>query len=176
MTALLVGSVLAVLGLVFVLWPVVRGAVAADAPAAGPVLGEEASALDALREIEFDQATGKLSAEDYASLRASYTPLALAELKAREATDAAAVVDVTVVEPAAGSARTTSDLDPAEQLIARAKARARSCPEHGLRSESDARFCSDCGRFLGTACLACGAQVESERARFCTECGGSLAA
>ncbi len=133
MAALIVGSLLALLGLVYVLWPIVLGDVLPATTAPAAELPDEASAIDALREIEFDQATGKLSAEDYASLRASYTPLALAELKARD------------------GARTTSDLDPAEQLIARVRARARSCP-------------------------ACGARVESDEARFCTECGGSLAA
>ncbi len=139
MTALVVGSVLAVLGLVYVLWPVVRGTVGGGAAVTGPELPDEASALDALREIEFDQATGKLSADDYAALRAEYTPLALAELKAREGSVAARASDVTGLD------------DPAEQLIARAKARARYCP-------------------------ACGEKVVSVEARFCTECGGSLAA
>jgi hypothetical protein len=169
MTALIVGSVLAVLALVFVLWPLVRGAAELRAPANVPDLPPEASALDALREIEFDEATGKLSAGDYAALRATYTPLALAELRARDASAAA-------VEPGDSVASTEGTRDAAEELIARAKQRARTCVTCGPRPESDAWFCSDCGRFLGTACLACGAQVESERARFCTECGSSLAA
>jgi hypothetical protein len=31
------------------------------------------SAIDALREIEFDRATGKLSDDDYAALKTEYT-------------------------------------------------------------------------------------------------------
>lgn len=168
MTALVVGSVLAVLALVFVLWPLVRGAAELRATANAPDLPPEASALDALREIEFDEATGKLSADDYAALRATYTPLALAELRERDASVGA--------EPGGVRTRTDGTVDAAEELIARAKQRARSCTTCGPRPEADAWFCSDCGRFLGTACLGCGAQVESELARFCTECGGSLAA
>lgn len=168
MTALVVGSVLSVLALVFVLWPLVRGAAELRATADVPDLPPEASALDALREIEFDEATGKLSADDYAALRATYTPLALAELRERDASVGA--------EPGDPVARTGGTVDAAEELIARAKTRARSCVQCGPRPEADAWFCSDCGRFLGTACLGCGAQVESELARFCTECGGSLAA
>ena len=86
MTALLVGSGLAVAALLYVLLPLVRGAGVTDAtfvvePSdAEPVAG----GIEALREIEFDRATGKLSDEDYASLRARYAPLALAELRARE--------------------------------------------------------------------------------------------
>lgn len=151
MAALVVGSVLAVLGLMYVLWPVVRGTVGSNAPTTGPDVPDEASALDALREIEFDQATGKLSADDYAALRAEYTPLALAELKAREGSVVARAAEVMALEPAGQGERTNADLDPAEQLIARAKARARYCP-------------------------ACGEKVVSVEARFCTECGGSLAA
>lgn len=182
MAALLIGSVLAVAALVFVLWPLLRGAEALRTAAHAPEMAPESSAIEALREIEFDQATGKLSEEDYAALRTSYTPLALAELKAKEAADvdAAAVTTARASgSAAAGSLETVQDLgalDPAEQLIARAKSRAKACATCGPRPEADALFCSDCGRVLVEACLRCGARVESDRARFCTECGSALAA
>lgn len=134
MGALFLGSALAVLGLAFVLMPLLRGAVAQPDVAAVPELPPEASAIDALREIEFDEATGKLSPEDYATLKATYTPLALAELRARETTDAALGADA--VE------------DAAEALIARVKAQGPRCPTHGPRPEPDALFCSDCGAAL----------------------------
>lgn len=191
MLALLLGSVLAVLALAYVMLPLLRGAATRAEPVVlAPELPPEASALEALREIEFDQATGKLSPEDYATLKATYTPKALAELKVMEAavaasrpaqTDAtAAVAGVPADAAASGSAATASgsapSLDPAEAMIARARQRALSCPEHGPRPESDAMFCSDCGRYLGKACISCGATVSSETARFCTECGSALAA
>lgn len=165
MVALLVGTVLAVLGLAYVLLPLMRGASTSAPVPIAPDLPPEASAVDALREIEFDQATGKLSDEDYAALRAEYTPLALAELRARESADAAA----------AGESGIALD-DAAEQMIARAKQRGMSCASCGPRPEPDALYCSDCGRFLGVACLTCGAPVPSDTARFCTECGAALAA
>lgn len=158
MTALIVGTLLAVTALAYVMLPLVRGATIARGEAA-PELPEESSAIDALREIEFDQATGKLSPEDYAALKATYTPLALAELRSREASSGIAA----------------DAPDPAEVLIARFKERRATCPEHGPRPESDAVFCSDCGRHLGGACAGCGEPVEAGAARFCVHCGASLA-
>jgi len=163
---LLAGSALAVAALAFVLWPILAGMRgmtvvsprAADAP--------EASAMEALREIEFDRATGKLSTEDYDALRARYAPRAVEELRARDAGQSAPAV---VAPSAAG--------DPAEALIARVKSsRGLVCPKDGPRPESDALFCSDCGRYLGTSCLKCGAAIADPHARFCAECGTTLAA
>lgn len=165
MLDLVVGTILAVLGLVFVLKPLMRGATPSAPVPRGPELPEESSALDALREIEFDEATGKLSPEDYATLKAEYTPLALAELRAREQADAEAA------GPSAAAAE-----DVAEQMIARAKTRGMRCANCGPRPEPDALYCSDCGRFLGAACFSCGAPVGSDSARFCVECGAALAA
>lgn len=135
MLALLVGSVLAVLGLVYVLYPLLHGGVNTPLPPDAPELRPEASAIDALREIEFDEATGKLSPEDYATLKATYTPMALAELRAREAG---------AIATTSGADRAVDDA--AEALIARAKERALFCVECGAPVGSDsARFCVECG-------------------------------
>lgn len=161
MGPLLLGSALAVLALVYVLWPLFREVRAGSAAVVERTSGSEASAVEALREIEFDRATGKLSDEDYATLRATYAPRALAELDARAAGPTSAVGVATE--------------DAAEQLIARARQRT-ACPGCGPRPETDALFCSDCGRYLAAACLRCGASVDAPQARFCTDCGQSLAA
>lgn len=164
MTALLVGTLLAVLGLVYVLFPLMRGASAAM-PVPEADATPESSAIEALREIEFDQATGKLSPEDYATLKSKYTALALTELRVREG------------GASVGEAAAPNDIeDAAERMIARAKQRGTSCANCGPRPEPDALYCSDCGRHLGKACLSCGAPVDSDTARFCVECGAALAA
>lgn len=168
MIALLLGSVLAVAALAFVMWPLLKGGLQQTPIVLAPEQAPEASALEALREIEFDQATGKLSPEDYATLKATYTPRALAELRAREAGDAAAAT------PAVAAARSAAD-DAAEALIARVKQGGRSCANCGPRPESDAAFCSDCGRMLGAGCVACGASIAAG-AKFCVECGAPVAA
>lgn len=164
MAPLLIGTLLAVLGLAYVLYPIMRGAtVAMPVPEAEAT--PESSAIEALREIEFDQATGKLSPEDYSTLKAKYTALALHELRMREG------------GASVGEAAAPSDVeDAAERMIARAKQRGTSCVSCGPRPEADALYCSDCGRHLGKACLSCGAPVESDTARFCVECGAALAA
>ncbi|MEO5904249.1 MAG: hypothetical protein ABIQ55_09580, partial [Gemmatimonadaceae bacterium] len=85
MTPLILGTVLALAALSFVLYPLIvtdgslnsaRGILTNDLqdPA-------QNSAVDALREIEFDRATGKLSESDYAELKASYTQRAVAFMR-----------------------------------------------------------------------------------------------
>lgn len=81
MSALVIGTLLAVAALSFVLYPLLIGAY----PSSTTQQGEKASenrAVDALREIEFDRATGKLSDSDYDSLKASYTQKAIDAMRA----------------------------------------------------------------------------------------------
>ena len=131
-----------------------------------------ASAIEALREIEFDRVTGKLSDTDYASLKATYTEQALAELRARDARQPSAAM------PAMTSTTSTTAAgdDPVEAALAEFRARAPRCPEHGARPQADATFCSECGRFLAARCPGCGASCEREGQRFCAECGTLLGA
>lgn len=82
------GTVLALLALAFVLYPLFRepllGPPARIRPATGT--GETmATAVDALREIEFDHATGKLSERDYAELRTAYTARAVQAMRVGDA-------------------------------------------------------------------------------------------
>lgn len=171
MIPLLVGSGLAVVALAYVLFPILRAETGAARPIVPPsarVAGrtdEASSAIEALREVEFDRATGKLSDDDYAILRATYAPQALAELRGREQG---------APSSEARSARATDDA--AERLIARMRTRQTACGPCGPRPESDALFCSDCGRYLEAVCLRCQAPVPSGEARFCVSCGESLAA
>jgi len=172
MIPLLVGSLLAVLALAYVLFPILRAEAGAPRPIVQPsasVVGgteEGSSAIDALREVEFDRVTGKLSEDDYAILRATYAPQALAELRAREGGHG----ELAVVAPG------TSPSDAAERLIARMRTRRTACGGCGPRPEPDALFCSSCGGYLETTCLRCQAPVPSGEARFCVSCGESLAA
>lgn len=126
-------------------------------------------ALAALREIEFDRATGKLSDEDYSLLKAKYTAEALDVLR-REAPTPAAV----------SAAPTDGPGDPVEAMIAE-RVRALQggnikCPACGPRPEGDALFCSACGRSLTVGgCATCGAALVPG-SRFCESCGTAVAA
>ncbi|MEE8191775.1 MAG: zinc ribbon domain-containing protein [Gemmatimonadales bacterium] len=159
MLELIAGVVVALVAVAVVLEPLIspRGArqAAADLDEAEFMDIEESEspkiqALLALKEIEFDRATGKLSEEDYGALKAKYAKIALEAMDAEE------------------RAETGVAADAAEELIRQA-AQAKVCPACGPRPETDAAFCSECGQKL-TAPAAESAKGES----FCTSCGSGL--
>src|SRR5712691_10663533 len=123
MLELILGIVLATGATYFVLLPLLRPAVeTAGAPSADE--GEDAAddmspqtvALRALKEIEFDRATGKLSDSDYEQLKAKYTAEALVAMRGEGAPYAVSRAP----EQPAGVPRT---------------AHRSHCPEHGVRLE-----------------------------------------
>jgi hypothetical protein len=165
-TPLLVGAAIAAVALVFVLLPLLSGEGVAPVrprPAGAPEpfdLRRE-GAIQALREIEFDRATGKLSDADYAELKADYTAQAVAVLQAADAVEAARAADG----------------DPAEALVRALRARVQDCGSCGaVPAEPDAVYCSSCGHYLKGGCAQCGAPIVGEGARFCTSCGWRVAA
>ena len=162
MLALIVGTILAVGALAYVLFPLLadavpeprrRALVARDA-----LVGAEHEAVVALREIEFDRVTGKLSDGDYDELKARYTKRALEALRAGASSTAAHAGDA------------------AEAAVLAYRARLKRCARCGPRPEPDAVYCSSCGLFLPGACTACGAAATEPGAAFCTSCGRQLAA
>jgi len=174
MLELIAGVIVAFVAVGLVLEPLVTGRAPRPAEAAADEVefadieeseSPKVQALLALREIEFDRATGKLSDEDYATLKAKYSRLALEAMDAEEA----GALDV-------GS-------DAAEELIRQA-ARAMTCPNCGPRPEADAAFCSECGTKLqataaqggkagGSFCSSCGSELPAG-AKFCAECGSKV--
>ena len=126
--ALVVGTVLAIVALAFVLYPlfVESSAPARPRPARPAAADERESAVAALREIEFDRATGKLSDADYAELKGIYTQAAVAAMRAEE------------------SAAAVNAADRAEAVVLRYRQRARSCARCGPRPEADAVYSAEC--------------------------------
>lgn len=178
--ALVVGAVLAVAALIYVLLPLFDAVAPLRARLTGAAAGTPESAIDALREIEFDRATGKLSDDDYASLKATYTRSALVELRSRrDPVPAEAGASERVGASATlGGAHTggTSSADAAEAAVLRYRTIRRSCDTCGPRPEPDPAFCSSCGQYLKGTCATCGAVVDAPASRFCANCGSTLAA
>jgi hypothetical protein len=159
MSALLIGAALAVAALVYVLIPLFNAvAPGRSRGPARPAVNAESS-IDALREIEFDRATGKLSDADYADLKARYTKRALEAMRAEGVSPAGTPVE-----------------DAAEAAVLAYRARIRSCARCGPRPEPDAIYCSNCGAYLDEKCAGCGRVVEEAGAAFCAGCGRQLAA
>jgi hypothetical protein len=171
LSPLLIGTVLALGALAFVLLPIFDDTPPADnaapRPDQAPRRAATGGAIDALREIEFDRETGKLSDDDYASLKATYTEKALAAMRAESASEAQGVRTAQAPE---------TDIDPAEAVIRKYRLPSRRCVTCGPRPEPDAVYCSTCGAYLAGRCESCGAAVTEPGARFCPSCGHSLAA
>lgn len=156
-------------------------------PGQGPVAGADepedieetpkGMALTALREIEFDRETGKLSDDDYAALKSKYTAEALAILRL-ESGDRAPAVSPAAAGHGAAPASGAPAGDAVEAMIAdrvrtmqASSIRCRSC---GPRPESDALFCSSCGRSLTVGgCSSCGAPL-IPGSQFCEGCGTAV--
>jgi len=164
MLELILGILLAAGATYLVLLPILRPPEAASNPM-GLDEGEDPAddmspqtvALRALKEIEFDRATGKLSDQDYDALKAKYTGEALAVMREESG---------------------VRSLEPGVKPAPDSRLPTPRCPAHGARPESGAVFCSDCGRRLGSApgyCARCGTALADD-ARYCNHCGARVAA
>lgn len=129
-------------------------------------------ALAALKEIEFDRETGKLSDADYEFLKAKYSGLALEALRAEQVTVEVGDVEAMI---AARVKTLRSAAVPAPPL--RSSDTPPVCPACGPRPEPDAIFCSTCGSrlLLAGACAGCGAALAPDSA-YCEKCGTRVAA
>jgi hypothetical protein len=159
--ALVIGTILAVGALAFVLYPVFFGAPVRRVVAPPKVRqSDKDAAVVALREIEFDLATGKLSDADYTDLKTRYTEAAVLAMR----------------QEAVSPAVEAKPDDPIEAAVRAYRDEHVACPTCGPRPEPDAEFCSSCGRYLRNRCADCGAPVDALDARFCVSCGNRLAA
>ncbi len=167
MLELILGILLATGATYYVLRPILRPAPEADQGSAinegddpEDDLSPQTVALRALKEIEFDRATGKLSDADYDELHARYQAEALAALRGDEGRGT-------------GEGRARSETARPSSPVPRP-----TCPVDGPRPERDAVFCSTCGRRLGAApgyCARCGSALETD-AHYCNRCGSRVAA
>lgn len=157
--ALVAGTALAVGAVAFVLYPLFFAHRGGGPMPRDAAVAREDTAILALREIEFDRATGKLSESDYAELRQKYAERALHELRTSNKTDVAP----------------SQPLDAIEARVRAYRMTHRECPTCGLRPEPDAVYCSTCGGFLDAVCPRCAAKITEPSAAFCSSCGATLA-
>jgi hypothetical protein len=124
------------------------------------------AALTALKEIEFDRATGKLSDADYEQLKTRYTAAAVDALRTEAASPSGEDVEAMI----AGRVRSL-------RFAGASTPRAPECPTCGPRPEPDAVFCSSCGFRLAApaTCPRCGSSLSPD-SRFCEACGVRVAA
>ena len=97
-------------------------------------------ALTALRDLEYDRATGKVDGRDYETLRAELSQEAIRHLD----------------DPAAGAGgsaaeRASSELEDEIEEIRRALRDGLQCGDCGHLNAAGARFCGRCGEALGPA-------------------------
>ena len=111
------------------------------------------AALTALRALDFDYRTGKVSEEDYPILRAQLV------------TEAAQYL-----QPDADQDDRLEDMIRARKMAAGRNAH---CPKCKEKLDTDARFCPHCGNDLGVACPSCGKRVRAGDL-FCRSCGRQL--
>ncbi len=139
MLELLAGLVLAAAAVALVLEPLFRRwsevgstAMRSSLPDEDPMESDspKVRALLALKELDFDRATGKLSEEDYFMLKAKYERQALVAIEAEEA------------EAISGRGSVGAPRGQVE------------CPVCGPRPEAAPVFCSSCGRLLAGELVA----------------------
>jgi hypothetical protein len=172
---MLVEAAAAILLGIGVLWLVFQPFVEQPPAAPGfvepPDLEETArgQALLALKEIEFDRETGKLSDGDYAMLKGRYTERALEAMRQEEAESGIGTAGADVEQLIAQRVARLR----AEGAVATADAPA-ACPTCGPRPEADALWCSQCGQPLPgmRRCGTCQSPVDPD-ASFCAGCGAA---
>jgi Double zinc ribbon len=148
-------------------------------PAVEPLDPEETPkgiALTALKEIEFDRETGKLSESDYELLKARYTAAALEAIRFEGGTPSELVSD-DVESMVAARVRTLRSASATAPSDTPTKTSSANCLLCGPRPEPDAVFCSTCGRRLPdrSACGGCGATL-LPGSKYCEGCGRQVAA
>ena len=136
-----------------------------------PMETRKGVAVAALKEIEFDRETGKLSEGDYSELYARYSVEAIEAMRAEDASAAPATAGASMKTDDAIEAMVAADVLTLEAAVG-SNANAPACSTCGPRPESDAVFCSQCGKLLPhpALCVQCGAPLEPA-GKFCGGCG-----
>jgi len=179
---LVFGVLLALLAVFAVVLPILRPPAGApkpsilfDEPEDDPLEHRKALALAALKEIEFDRETGKLSDADYQAMLERYTreaveALRAADVPAAQAAEAGAPHAVVVAAGSGGNGHAAEPAGAAPSAGGPTSAGAMASPEDAVeRLIAEARQAGKGQKF----CINCGAVLEGS-GRFCVECGARV--
>ena len=126
-------------------------------------------ALQALSDLDFDYRTGKVTQEDYETLRAQL----VAEAGSLIETARQEVQEVKVLTNGPDVRRERDELEKRIQERREAVRKVESCAHCGRQLKALDQFCPGCGTALGKACPNCGKKVGLNDL-FCPGCGTQL--
>lgn len=164
---LIVAGVIAIIA-VPVVWGKVQTGTVLDDPEdpQSSLLWQKESSYAAIRELEFDYHTGKISEDDYKELYGSLKTDALRAIKG--------------IEEGESEYRKKLDAELEEEIKEQRGLRTKPgnegvgeaavCPACGSRAAPGSKFCSSCGARFGWVCAECGS-INSSQAGFCRNCG-----
>lgn len=116
--------------------------------------GQKESVLAAVRDLDFDFKTGKVSEEDYQSLRAQLMAEAAQYIEMEKKGD--------------------DQLEEMIQVRRAVKQQGSKCPHCEAPVQAGQRFCSKCGSEVNTElCPSCGRKIQAGDL-FCSSCGNKL--
>ena len=144
---------------------------------ADALLAQRDALLAALRDLDFDHTTGKITAEDYAPQRAKLVAEGAALLRQLETLGVTRAEDP--VEQAIRAYRKTiaHEGDAIETAIAARRhaptVEVSPCPACGAVAQASDKFCPKCGATLSATCPECGRPARPAD-KFCAGCGAKL--
>ena len=199
MTPIIVAAmlILSVITVAFILSPVLRASALARRYVTDSVAGDRLAELivqrdaiyDAIRDVDFDRETGKLTAEDHRLMRERLTAEGvrlLQELDRLMQSDVREDLEQEIEREVAALRRSASAEAGEEQPTSRPRRQparvptaersdreVSTCPTCGETVRAGAQFCTHCGASLVQTCPECGVAVAPDD-RFCRSCGAQL--
>jgi hypothetical protein len=139
--------------------------------AADDLTAEREGVLIALRDLDFDHSTGKLTDDDHAAQRTQLLARGAKVLKQLDALGGAVPDDdvESAIERAVAARRKGSAAQPAPLTSAVAR-----CPTCRAEVRAADRFCASCGGALARVCAQCAAPLAAGD-QFCGACGAAVA-
>lgn len=171
--------VLVILGLLAAIaYPLIKGSSSEEDeelpqdPYLQELVSKKEAAYSALKELEFDYGTGKLSEEDYQELRDQYKAKAVSILKEIDEAEARDSIE-SQIEQAVEELRLGTKSSRREEKLAPEVV----CSECGVINSLGDKFCSGCGEPLtkpkANVCAECGLDYQKGD-KFCSGCGATL--